>query len=409
MTDEKGAGPLVGIRVLELTSTLAGPFCGRLLADFGAEVIKVEAIGGDHLREMGKRVKGKSLYAGSVYRNKSLIALDLRQTKGQEIARSLAEKSHIVVENFRPGTLEKWNLGYDELSAGNPRLVMVRISGFGQTGPYHDRPGYGVIAEALSGLRHLTGEPGGAPPRMAVSLTDYIAGLYAAFGALMALSHAERTGQGQVVDSALYEGAFSFTEPYVPAYEKLGLAQNRTGHRLPNSTPNSLYFTKDGKCIVIAAPAQQVFRRFAAAMGREELVTDERFKDALARSAHEDELDEIISGWTQGKPLEELEQILHGADIPASRVFDTADIFADPHYKAREMLAVVPDDHLGSLTMPAVVPKLSRTPGRIRWAGRRLGEDTQSVLTALCGLSEAELKRLETAGVLACDPAQAEA
>ncbi len=405
MMGENDAGPLVGIRVLELTSTLAGPFCGRLLADFGAEVIKVEPLGGDHLREMGKRVEGKSLYAASVYRNKSLIALDLRQAEGQEIAARLAEKSDILVENFRPGTLEKWNLGYEALSRRNRRLVMVRISGFGQTGPYHRRPGYGVIAEALSGLRHLTGEPDGAPPRMAVSLTDYIAGLYGAFGAMMALQYARRTGQGQVVDAALYEGAFSFTEPYVPAFEKLGVAQNRTGHRLPNSTPNSLYFTKDEKYILISAPAQSPFRRFAAAMGRGELVTDERFKDAIARSDHEDELDEIISEWTRSKPLEELERILHGADIPASRVFDTADIFADPHYKAREMLAEVPDRELGTITMTAAVPKLSRTPGRIRWSGHRTGEDTRAVLMELGGISEAELTRLEAGGVIALDPA----
>ena len=402
--DKRSDGVLAGYRVLELTTTLAGPFCGRLLADFGAEVIKVEPTGGDHLREMGRRVEGKSLYAASVLRNKSLVALDLRQEAGQEVARKLAAQSDIVIENFRPGTLERWNLGYEALAEKNPRLVMVRISGFGQTGPYRRRPGYGIIAEALSGLRHLTGAPEEAPPRMAVSLTDYIAALYAAFGAVMALHHAGRTGRGQVVDAALFEGAFSFSEPYVPAYDKLGVVQGRTGHRLPNSTPNNLYFTNDGRYILIAAPAQSVFQRLAAAMGREELVTDERFKNALERSAHEDELDAIISAWTRSHALEELEAILHGAEIPASRVFDIADIFADPHYEAREMLSRVADEDLGTVTMPAAVPKLSETPGRIRWPGRRVGQNTREVLQEVAGLSAEEVGRLEAEGVVYSDP-----
>jgi crotonobetainyl-CoA:carnitine CoA-transferase CaiB-like acyl-CoA transferase len=388
--------------VLELTTTLAGPFCGRLLADFGAEVIKVEPATGDHLREMGKRVKGKSLYAASVLRNKSLIALDLRTEAGQDIAGKLAEKCDIVIENFRPGTLEKWNLGYDVLSAKNPRLVMVRISGFGQSGPYSRRPGYGIIAEALSGLRHLTGEPDAPPPRIAVSLTDYIAAVYAAFGAVTALHHAQRTGRGQVVDTALFEGAFSFTEPYIPAFDKLGIVQNRTGHRLPNSTPNNLYFTRDGQFIIIAAPAQPLFQRLAAAMGQPELATDDRFRNAVERSAHEDDLDAIISQWTERHTLEELEKVLHEADIPASRAFNIADIFADPHYEARGMLPEVPDEDLGPVRMAGVVPKFSATPGRIRWAGRQVGQDTRQVLLELAALSPSEVDRLEADGVVMC-------
>ncbi len=392
--------PLSGTRVLELTTTVAGPFCGRLLADFGAEVIKVEPARGDDLRTFGRMDNGKSLYAGSLLRNKALIAVDLRREEGQEVIRKLAPKCDVVVENFRPGTLERWNLGYEALSEANPALVMVRISAFGQSGPYSRRPGYGIIAEALSGLRHLTGHPEAPPPRMAVSLTDYIAGVYAAFGTVMALNHAKQSGRGQVVDTALYEGAFSFTEPHVLTYGKLGQVTNRSGHRLPNSTPNNLYFCKDGSYILIAAHAQALFKRLCAAMGREELSTDGRFHDSPSRCKNEDALDEIISQWTAGYTLEELEKILHEAEIPASRVFDTAQIFADPHYRAREMLAELPDEELGTLTMPAVVPRLSVTPGKLKWSGRRIGENTEQVLTELAGISAEEVSRLEDAGVV---------
>lgn len=396
------AGALEGIRVLELTTTVAGPFCGRLLADFGAEVIKVERPQGDDLRTFGKMHKGKSLLAASLLRNKSLIAVDLHTQPGQELARKLAAKSDIVIENFRPGTLERWNLGYEELSSGNPALVMVRVSGFGQTGPYAGRPGYGIIAEALSGLRHLTGHPEAPPPRLAIPLTDYIAGVYAAFGATMALHHAKNTGQGQVVDTALYESAFSFTELHVPAYGAVGHVANRSGHKLPSSTPNNLYPTSDGQHILIAAHAQSLFKRLCATMGQAELFEDERFADAAARANHGDVLDAIVTEWSGRHTLEELENILHEAEIPASRIYNTADIYQDPHYKMREMLTELPDAELGKVTVPSPVPKLSATPGKLNWAGRDIGADTRRVLEQVAGLSAERVSELEEQGIVYC-------
>jgi crotonobetainyl-CoA:carnitine CoA-transferase CaiB-like acyl-CoA transferase len=271
------------MRVLELGSTVAGPFCGRLLADFGAEVIKVEAAEGDTVRSMGKRLDGRSLYAASIFRNKELISVDLRLPEGQEVVRKLVRSCDVVVENFRPGALERWNLGYDDLSKINPKLIMVRISGFGQTGPYSERPGFGVIGEALSGLRHITGDPDRPPARVAVSLTDYITGLYGAFGAVMAILAQRQTGRGQVIDTALYESAFSFMEPHIPAYDKLGVVAGRAGSKLPDSVPNNLYPTRDKAFIHIAAVGDPVFRRFATTMGRADLADDARFRGNLER------------------------------------------------------------------------------------------------------------------------------
>ncbi len=393
-------GPLAGYRVLELGSTVAGPFCGRLLADFGAEVIKVEPAEGDAVRTMGKRFQGKSLYAASILRNKSLISVDLRSAEGQALIRTLAAKCDIVVENFRPGGLEKWGLGYDQLSRINPRLIMVRISGYGQSGPYRARPGYGVIGEAVSGLRHLTGDPDLPPTRTAVSLTDYVTGLYGAFGALLALLARQTSGRGQYVDAALYECAFSFMEPHIPAYEKLGLIANRAGSRLPDSTPNNLYPTDDGSFIHITAMGDGVFRRLASAMDRPELADDERYATARARSEHDKELDAMIAEWTKAHSLAALEAILAAANVPATRIFTIADIFADPHFRAREMLVDVPDDQLGHVTMAAVVPKLSATPGGLRRSGGAPGQDTRKVLRDLVELSESEIDRLEATGVV---------
>ena len=395
-------GPLRGFRVLEFTTTVAGPFCGRLLADFGAEVIKIERPQGDDLRTFGKAAGGKSLFAGSLLRNKSLVALDLSSGQGQQVARKLAARCDAVIENFRPGTLERWNLGYEALAADNPALVMVRVSGFGQTGPYARRPGYGIIAEAMSGIRHLTGHPDAPPPRIAMPLTDYIAGVYAAFGAVMALHHARATGQGQVVDTALYEGAFSFTELHVPTYSVTGHVANRAGHKMPSSTPNNLYATGDGKHILIAAHAEAIFKRLCATMGTAELADDARFQNAAARAENEDALDAIVAEWTGRHSLEELETCLHEAEIPASRIFDTADIFQDPHYRAREMLTELPDEAFGKITVPSVVPKLSATPGKLNWAGRNIGADTERVLRDLAEIPEDELRRLESDGIVLC-------
>lgn len=393
-------GPLAGLRVLEMGSTVAGPFCGRLLADFGAEVVKIEDPAGDPVRTMGKRFHGKSLYAASIFRNKALLALDLRQTRGREIARDMAQRADVLIENFRPGSLESWGLGYEQLSAVNPGLVMVRISGFGQDGPYSQRAGYGVIGEALSGLRHLTGDPDRPPARVAVSMTDYITGLYAAFGATMALLARGRNGRGQVVDAALYESAFSFMEPWIPAYDKTGFVANRCGSRLPESTPNNLYPTGDGQFIHVTAMGDAVFRRLAEAMGQPALAQDARFATATARSAQVDEIDDLIAHWTSARPLAELEQVLEQAAVPAMRIFTIADIFADPHYRARGAIVRAPDPELGTVAMAQAVPRLSQTPGAVRHAGHRLGEDSRTVLRDWLGLDSAALDALQASRVI---------
>jgi crotonobetainyl-CoA:carnitine CoA-transferase CaiB-like acyl-CoA transferase len=400
-------GPISGYRVLELGSTVAGPFCGRLLADFGAEVIKVETPEGDPVRTMGKRFAGKSLYASSIFRNKSLIALDLRKPEGQAIVRELAAQCDAVIENFRPGGLEKWGLGYDDLSAINPKIVMVRISGFGQTGPYSQRAGYGVISEAVSGMRHITGDPDRPPARVAVSMTDYITGLYAAFGTVMALLAREKTGRGQYIDAALYECAFSFMEPWIPAYEKLGHVANRAGSRLPESTPNNLYPTAGGGFIHITAMGDAVFRRLAAAMGRPELASDARFCTAIARSDNHEDLDESIAEWTGTLELAGLERLLEQHSVPATRIFTMADIFSDPHYRERQAIVAAPDDELGSVAMAAVVPRMSGTPGHIVHSGHRIGQDTRRVLASLLHYPEERISALQRAGVIQCDPDEA--
>jgi crotonobetainyl-CoA:carnitine CoA-transferase CaiB-like acyl-CoA transferase len=393
-------GPLEGYRVLEMGSTVAGPFCGRLLADFGAEVIKVEPAEGDPVRTMGKRFHGKSLYAASIFRNKSLISVDLRKGEGQEAIRRLAAKCDVVVENFRPGGLEKWGLGYADLSRINPGLVMVRISGFGQTGPYSERAGYGVIGEAVSGLRHITGDPDQPPSRVATSITDYITGLYGAFGAVMALLARGKSGRGQYIDSALYECAFSFMEPHIPAYEKLGVVANRSGSRLPDSTPNNLFVSRDRQFIHITAMGDAVFRRLVEAMGSPQLATDERFKDPLERSRHHEALDDLIGQWTARHDLEALEATLHKAGVPATRIFTMADIFRDAHYEARGAVVRAPDEDLGSVAMAVPVPRLSATPGTVRHAGRHIGQDTRRVLVDVAGYADVEIDALESAGVV---------
>jgi crotonobetainyl-CoA:carnitine CoA-transferase CaiB-like acyl-CoA transferase len=399
-TPPAAQGPLAGLRVLEMGSTVAGPFCGRLLADFGAEVVKIEDPAGDPVRTMGKRFHGKSLYAASIFRNKALLALDLRQTRGREVARALALQADIVIENFRPGSMESWGLGYEALSAVHPGLVMVRISGFGQDGPYSQRAGYGVIGEALSGLRHLTGDPDRPPARVAVSMTDYITGLYAAFGATMAIFARTRTGRGQVVDAALYESAFSFMEPWIPAFEKTGFVANRCGSRLPESTPNNLYSTQDGQFIHITAMGDAVFRRLAQAMAQPGLADDPRFARATDRSAHADEIDDLIARWTRAHPLVHLEQVLERAAVPAMRIFTIADIFADPHYRARGTIVHAPDEDLGTVAMAQVAPRLSETPGEVRHAGRHLGQDSRRVLQQWLSMDAATLDALQREGVV---------
>lgn len=394
-------GPLGGIRVLEIGSTVAGPFCGRMLADFGAEVIKIEPPAGDPVRTMGKSLDGQSLYAASIFRNKKLLSLDLHREAGREIVRSLLTKCDVLVENFKPGTLEKWGLGWQDLTQINPRLVMVRISGFGQDGPYSNRPGYGVVCEAVSGLRHLTGDPDRAPSRVGVSMTDYIAGLHGAYGAVMALMARARTGRGQFIDAALYECAFNFMEAWIPAYEKTGFIPDRTGARLIGSTPNNLYRTRDESYIHIAAMADSVFARLADVMGQPELAADERFAVHADRNENYVTLDEIVQRWAQEHSLAELEIELHRAGVPASRIFTIKDIFNDPHYRARRMIVDAPDEHLGSIAMADVVPRLSETPGAVRYAGGDVGRNTREILRSLLGYTDQEIEAFARDGIVA--------
>ncbi len=406
MTDSQTTerqGPLAGRRVLEIGSTVAGPFCGRMLADFGAEVIKVEPAEGDPVRTMGKQFEGRSLYAASIFRNKRLVSIDLHSEEGRALVRDLAVKSDILVENFKPGTLEKWGLGWEDLSKLNPRLIMVRISGFGQDGPYSRRPGYGVVCEAVSGLRHLTGDPDRAPSRVGVSMTDYIAGLHGAYGAVMALMARDKTGRGQCIDATLFESAFNFMEVWIPAYDKLGFIPERTGSRLIGSTPNNLYPTADGSYIHITAMADNLFRRLVEAMGQPALAQDPRFANAIERNAQHEALDGIISDWTKTLRLAEIEAILHKAQVPATRIFTVEDIFNDPHYRARGSIVNAPDQHLGSIAMPGVVPRLSETPGGVRHAGRDVGQDSREVLRDVLGLSETAIDELARNGVIATE------
>ncbi|NYT45737.1 CoA transferase [Alcaligenaceae bacterium] len=394
------SGPLKGCRVVELGSTVAGPFCARLLADFGADVIKIEQKEGDAVRSMGKVKNGRSLYGASILRNKRIVSIDLRLPEGRALAKRLCEKADIVIENFRPGTLERWGLGYDELSAVNPGLILVRISGYGQDGPYSQRPGYGVVCEAFSGIREVTGDPDRPPARVAVSMTDYITGLYGAFGATMAMLERNRTGQGQVIDSALYEAAFSFMEPHIPAFQQLGHIASRAGSRLPGHTPNSLYTSAEGRHIHITAGSQSVFQRLAQVMGKPELLADPRFATPVARSDNDDEMDALVDEWTRSLPMTELERLLDGAGVPASRIFNLEDIFADPHYRARNMLVEPEDRELGPVAMANVVPRMSRTPGAVRWSGRDIGQDTDQVLADELGLSPEQITELSEAQVI---------
>lgn len=397
-------GPLSDYRVLELGSTAAGPFCARLLADFGAQVVKIEAVEGDPIRQMGEAVNGKSLYGASIARNKLIASFNFRKPEARDLIRKIIPKFDIVVENFRPGTLEKWGLGYEDLRKLNPKLIMTRISGYGQTGPYKDRPGYGVIGEAMSGLRHMIGDPDRPPSRAAIPLTDYITALYAAFGTVTAVVAREKSGAGQCVDASLIESAFSFMEYHVPAYEKSGKIGVRSGPRLADSAPNTLFPTRCGNYIHIAALADAVFRRLAVAMGRPELGADPRFAEMKIRNQNQELIDSLVAEWTMAHDIGELEATLNKCDVPASRIFTMEDIFKDPHYRARDMLVATPDDDMGTVTLAGVVPKLSATPGKLRWAGHRIGQDTREFLKEAARLADADIDRLVAEGVVFCDP-----
>ena len=395
-------GALSGLRVVEICNTIAGPACARLLGDMGADVIKIEPPEGDPVRQMGQHVGDVSLYAASILRNKRSVVLDLKNPQGREVALALIDTADILVENNRPGVMERLGLGYDTLSARNPGLVMVRISGYGQNGPYAERPGYGAICEAVGGVRHMTGDPDRPPARVALATTDYLSSVYAAFGAMAAIHARSRTGHGQVVDVALYEAAFTQMEPVVPAHDKLGLVPQREGSNLPSMAPNSSYPTRDGGWVLIAANSQPTWRRLVALMQQPALLTDPRFETIQARGKPENmkAIDAIVADWTRQHDAAPLEELLRQGEVPCTRVYTIADIYADPHFQARQMLMQVPHPTLGHTTQTGVVPRLSATPGRIRHTGPDTGADSAQVLNELLGLSPERIAALQAAGAV---------
>jgi crotonobetainyl-CoA:carnitine CoA-transferase CaiB-like acyl-CoA transferase len=395
-------GPLAGLKVIEICSTIAGPACARLLADFGADVIKIEPPEGDPVRQMGQHVGDVSLYAASILRNKRSIALDLKNPQGRALAAELIARADILVENNRPGVMERLGLGYEALSARNPGLVMVRISGYGQSGPYAERPGYGAICEAVGGVRHMTGDPDRPPARVALATTDYLSSVYAAFGAMTAIHARTKTGRGQVVDVALYEAAFTQMEPVVPAYEKLGQVPMREGANLPSMAPNSSYPTRDGGWVLIAANSQPTWRRLVALMRQPALLTDPRFETIQARGKPENmkAIDALIAEWTRGFDAAPLEALLREGEVPTTRVYTIADIYADPHFQARAMLQQVPHATLGHTTQSGVVPRLSATPGVIHHTGPDLGADALDILQNDLGLAQDAIEPLLASGAV---------
>jgi formyl-CoA transferase len=386
-------GPLDSLRVIEMGQLLAGPFCGQLLGDFGAEVIKVEQPGvGDPMREWGReKADGLSLWWPIIARNKKLITVNLRTPAGQDVIKRLVAESDILIENFRPGTLESWGMSFDELSAINPRLILVRVTGYGQSGPYSKRAGYGSIGEAMGGLRYVTGDPESPPSRVGISIGDSLAGTMAALGALAAVQARHTTGRGQVVDSAIYEAVLTYMESLVPEYQLAGHIRERTGSVLPNVAPSNVYGTRDGHMVLIAANQDTVFSRLAKAMDRPELSTSPEYATHTARGQRQAELDELIEQWTRQRSSQELLELLELHGVPAGHIYRAPEMLTDPHFQARQSIVKVAHGALGEISMQNVTPKLSDTPGRVRWAGGELGHHNDEVLGGLLGLSADEV------------------
>jgi crotonobetainyl-CoA:carnitine CoA-transferase CaiB-like acyl-CoA transferase len=401
--DEPAAspGPLHGIRVVEVGQLLAGPFCGQLLGDMGADVVKLEDPGrGDPLRQWGReRPQGQSLWWSIVGRNKQSVTVNLREPEGQDIARRLIAQADVVVENFRPGTMERWGLGYEALRELNPGLVMVRVSGFGQDGPYSQRPGYGAIGEAMGGLRYVVGDPSTPPSRVGISIGDTLAAMFATIGALAALRERDSSGRGQVVDSAIYEAVLGVMESLVPEWQLTGYQRERTGAVLPRIAPSNVYPTRDGIWMLIAANQDTVFARLAAAMGRPELAADERYATHGARGEHQEDLDALIGEWSATLDADALEELLVEHAVPVGKIFRPVEMLADPHFRARETITEVDHPVLGGVQMQNVFPRLSRTGGTIRWPGPPLGEHTDAVLAGI-GLDAAEVDSLRERGLV---------
>lgn len=401
--ENRNPGPLSGLKVIDAGTMIAGPLAATQLADFGADVIKIEQPKlGDSMRHWNPEKEGKSLWWKVIARNKKLVTLNLSSPEGQDIFKRLVEDADIVIENYRPGTFERWGLGYDELSKINPGLVLVRVSGFGQTGPYAKRGGYGTVAEAFTGIPSFTGFPDRPPTLPAFPLADSVAATFAAMSAMFALYNRDQGGAkvGQVIDVSLYEPLFRLVEAQVIGFDQLGIVKQRQGNRLAEDSPRNTYETKDGRWIGVSASSQRTFERLAEAIGRPDCASDPRFSSNARRCEHADELDALISEWFRAHDSAEIMRLFDEKHVVAGPVLDISDIFKDPHYAARENIVSVPDDDFGSVRMQSAVPRLSRTPGRVRKAGGALGSDNRAVYLDELGLSEADLKRLTTAGVI---------
>ncbi len=402
-TEEKpNTGPLADLRLIEMGTLLAGPFCGQLMGDFGAEVIKVEPPGkGDPMREWGQeKSHGMSLWWPVIARNKKSVTLNLRESEGQEVARELISKADFLLENFRPGTMERWNLSYEELKKINPRLIMIRVSGYGQTGPYSKRAGFGAVGESMGGLRYVCGDPSTPPSRMGISIGDSLAATFACIGALSALHHRERTGEGQVVDSAIYEAVLNMMESLITEYDQAGYIRERQGSILPNVAPSNVYPTRDSNMILIAANQDTVFKRLTEAMGRPDLAEDEKYRTHSARGAYQVELDEIVSAWTRTIDAADLEDLMSEYGIPSGKIYRAPEMLEDAHFKAREAIIKTQHPKFGELMMQNVAPKLSATPGSIRLPGPALGQHNEEIYRHVLNYDDERLAALAAAGII---------
>jgi formyl-CoA transferase len=400
MQTSPSAGPLAGLKVVELGQLIAGPFAAKTLADFGADVVKIEPpASGDPLRAWRLLKNGTSVWWQVQSRNKRSVALDLKNPEAQEIVRKLAAEADVLIENFRPGAMEGWGLDPQKLVEANPRLVVLRISGYGQTGPYRDRPGFGVVGEAMGGLRHLTAEPGRVPVRVGVSIGDTLAALHGVIGILMALHERQRSGQGQVIDVALYEAVFNCMESLLPEYSAFGAVRGPAGSALPGIAPTNAYLCADGGYALIAGNGDSIYKRLMATIGREDLGNDPQLASNAGRVQRVEEIDAAIGAWTKTRSVDEVLAALDAASVPAGRIYTVADIAADPHYAARGMLQQIRLDDGEMLTVPGIVPKLSRTPGGQHRNAPRLGQDSEAVMREL-GLTEEQIAGLKSRGVI---------
>ncbi|MBC3886052.1 CaiB/BaiF CoA transferase family protein [Undibacterium griseum] len=411
---QKNTGPLSGIRVLELGTLIAGPFCSRMLAEFGAEVIKIESPdGGDPLRQWRVLKDGTSLWWSVQARNKKSVTLNMKSAEGQNIARRLALDADIIIENYRPGVLEKWQLGYAQLKAVNPATIMVRLSGYGQTGPMRDLPGFGAIGESMGGLRYVSGHPDRPPVRVGISIGDSVAALHGVIGAMMALRHRDVTGgrwngktgeacqagQGQMVDVALYESVFNLMESLVPEFDVAGVVRERTGGALPGIVPSNTYTTADGENIVIAGNGDAIFHRLMKAIQRDDLAHDPELVRNDGRVQRTAEIDAAIQGWCDTQQIETALQTLRAADVPVGKIYSVRDMMQDPQFLARNMFEQHQFADGSAVKLPAITPKMSETPGQTQWLGPRLGEHNHAVLGAL-GYSEADIARFEAEKII---------